>query len=345
MKELLNKIWNKVRAVSLYVWQKKRIRYSVLVVLAVVLYVVFRGGSSTAGVVTDTVKRQDLIRTVLATGQVSSTTDLNLSFTTSGVVSRVAVITGQKVKKGEVLATLDQKSAYANYTSARGALLAAKANLQKTIEGVSNEEIAVAQVALDNAKKDLEVTIAQQDTLVRNAHRALLNSGLAPVFVSGNTTSLAPTISGTYTSEKEGTYTLSVSTSGSFSVSGLSSGSGIVTTSYPQPLGKDGLFIEFPSGFNATTDGNNVWTISIPNTQASTYTTNFNAYNAALQTRASAISTAQAVVAADEAALAFKKRTARPVEVDAAQADVLSAEGKMQSAAAALEQDLIRKEF
>jgi multidrug efflux pump subunit AcrA (membrane-fusion protein) len=192
MKELLNKIWNKVRAVSLYVWQKKRIRYSVLVVLAVVLYVVFRGGSSTAGVVTDTVKRQDLIRTVLATGQVSSTTDLNLSFTTSGVVSRVAVITGQKVKKGEVLATLDQKSAYANYTSARGALLAAKANLQKTIEGVSNEEIAVAQVALDNAKKDLEVTIAQQDTLVRNAHRALLNSGLAPVFVSGNTTSLTP---------------------------------------------------------------------------------------------------------------------------------------------------------
>jgi HlyD family secretion protein len=79
-----------------------------------------------------------------------------------------------------------------------------------------------------------------------------------------------------------------------------------------------------------------------PNTQASTYTTNFNAYNAALQTRASAISTAQAVVAADEAALAFKKRTARPVEVDAAQADVLSAEGKMQSAAAALEDTTLR---
>jgi multidrug resistance efflux pump len=88
-------------------------------------------------------------------------------------VSRVAVATGQKVKKGDVLATLDQKSAYANYTSARGALLSAKANLQKTIEGVSNEEIAVAQVALDNAKKDLEITTLKQDTLVRNARRAL----------------------------------------------------------------------------------------------------------------------------------------------------------------------------
>lgn len=342
MKEFFKKIWNKIRTAGMYVWRKKRLRYPALILIVVVLYLVFRGGTSTAGVVTDTVKRQDLIRTVLATGQVSSTTDLNLSFTTSGVVSRVAVATGQKVKKGDVLATLDQKSAYANYTSARGALLSAKANLQKTIEGVSNEEIAVAQVALDNAKKDLEITTLQQDTLVRNARRALLNSGLALIPVVGNTTLLNPIVSGAYSGEVEGAYTLSFSSNRYFSVRGISTGSGIVTASYPQQFGNEGLFVEFPAGFSEAVNANDTWVVTIPNTQASTYTTNLNAYNASLQTRASAINSAQSIVSADEATLAFKKRTARPVEVDAAQADVLSAEGKMQSAAAILEDTTLR---
>lgn len=322
---------------------KKRIIWSVIILLVVlpIMYGIFKPKDNSANILTDTVKKQDIKYTVLATGQVVSETDLNLSFKTSGVVQSVKVKEGNKVKAGQVLASLDQKDQLASLTSARGILASAQANYNKVLSGASSEEISVSQVALDSAKSSLENTIKQQEVLVASAYSALLNSGLSAIASSGNTGSVTATVSGAYTGQDQGIYKITIYSTGNglrFQINGLETGDGKVDIT-PQPLGTKGLYIQFSSTSVPT---NNVWNISIPNTQSSTYVTYFNAYNSALETQRSALSTAQNAVASAQAALDLKKAQARPADLEAAQAQILSAQGQVLTAQSAYDNTMIK---
>jgi multidrug efflux pump subunit AcrA (membrane-fusion protein) len=204
MKSFLQSIRNFV-STKKYLLKKKRFWLVLVVVFLVIFFIVQPKGIDPKSVITDTVKRQKLEETVLATGQVTSTTDLALSFNSTGVVRSIKVKVGDKIKAGTILATLDQASAYATLQQARGGLLAAQARLRKLQEGATNEEIRVAELTLQSAVTDLENIKNQQDTLVANARRAYLNSALSAVGSPSNPSisTTAPTISGVYTNTKE----------------------------------------------------------------------------------------------------------------------------------------------
>ena len=322
---------------------KKKIIWTVII-LVVVGFVIYKvkSGSNTAGnIQTDTVKKQDLKLTVLATGQVVSSTDLELSFKSTGVVSKINVKEGDKVKAGNVLATLDQNTQAANLTTARGSLAQAEANYQKVLAGPSGADIALAQVTLTNAQSTLVTTQKQQQVLVTNAYNTLLNSTLSATPSASNIDGATATVSGAYTGTEQGVYTVSVysGSSGSrFKYGGLENGEGIISTS-PQPLGTKGLFIQFSS---SNISSNDIWTISIPNTQSTTYVTNYNAYQSALQTQSAQVAAAQNSVASAQAALNLKTSQAQPADVAVAQAQILSAQGQVQAAQAALDNTIIR---
>lgn len=336
---------------------KKKIIWTVII-LAIVGFVVWRikSSSNPAGnIQTETVKKQNLKATVLATGQVVSGTDLQLSFRSGGVVAKVNVKEGQKVKANDILASLDQRDQLANATQAQGALAQARANYEKVLAGASNEDVAVAQravdsseVALNNAKSSLNNIKQQQQVQVSNAYSALLNSTPAAIANSSNLSSVTVAISGTYTGTDQGKYVISIFSTGSgpkFTVSGLETGNGDVKT-VGQPIGSRGLFISF-SNENITSSDS--WTISIPNTQAVNYVTNYNTYQASLQTQKSAVDTAQSAVdsaqvnlAQVQASLDLKRAQARPADIDAAKASILSAQGQVQAAQANLENTIVR---
>jgi HlyD family secretion protein len=334
---------------------KKRIIIGSIIALVVIVGAVFsRGGNDVSNILTEKVKKTDLKQTVLATGQVTSTTDLSLSFKGSGVVDKVFVKVGDTVKNGSILAQLQQRDQSASLISARGALASANANYQRVLEGASSEEVIVSQravdsalVTLENAKNNLAKVKSQQETAVKNAYLALLNSTNAAIPNSGNLSGMTPTISGTYNGSAKGSYVLSVS-SGRYYVNGLESSSGTLSTSLTV-LGTKGLYFQFSSITPALYSGNDSWTIEIPNTQASNYVTNLNIYNAALETQSSSVSTAESTVSASMssydqaiAALNLKKAQARPADVSAARAQILSAQGQVASASAALENTIIR---
>lgn len=340
MKEKITTLWNEFIQKTTPFFSKKRNIALTVFALIVIIVVVFRGGSK-EDVVTDTVKKQTLAQTVLATGQVTSATDLNLSFTTSGVIKNIRVSVGQKVRKGDILANLEQGTELGTLTSARGALLAAQARYQKILDGASSEEIALAEVALKNAETDLENVKKQQDNLVQNAYRALLSNDLQAVSVSSSSSSTAPVISGTYTGSNEGTYIIngySTGSGGYFSLSGtIESGTGVMSTSNPTPLGTKGLYVQFDS-VNVSTQ----WEVKIPNTKSATYVTYYNAYQSALETKTRTISSAESLVDQRKAELALKKAAARRPDLDLAQADVLSAQGQYQNAQAMFEKTVLR---
>lgn len=290
------------------------------------------------------VKNDNLVSTIRSTGQVTSVTDLSLGFKSSGVVRSVVVKVGDVVRKGSILATLDNQDELGSLLQAQAAQKLAEANYQKTLEGATSEELQVSLASLNNAKIDLENTKKQQAVLVENARRTLLSSDLVATPTTTTTQSIQnPIISGTYTGTTEGSYKLSIYQTGSgsyYSVSGLGTYSGAFSSSAPSPLGLEGLYVQAPVGF--TLGSNNVWTIEVPNKQSSSYVTNYNLYQNALANQTATTQSAQALVDQREAEYNLKKAQARPADLDAKEAEVLSAKGRVQSAAAMYENTIIR---
>lgn len=322
-------------------WQAQSLRrkiFYVALLAVVVLIVISKVKNSTEGVIIETVKRMDLVQSVSASGSVVSTTDLSLGFEQSKVVSTVAVVVGQKVTKGTILATLSNWNERAAVSSARGALLVAQAKYKKVLEGASNEEITVARVAFENAQKELASITKVQNGLVENARRKLNSDGL--VAQTAAITSSTPTISGTYTGT-EGLYRLTLYPSGDgsyVSFEGIESGTARASTTTAQALGTKGLSILFSNGVGQPA----TWTVLIPNTTGSNYVANLNAYEAAKDARDAAIATAQSAVATAEAQLALKRATARQADIDAALAEVVTAQAGLDQATANLEQTILR---
>ena len=258
---------------------------------------------------------------------------LTLGFLSAGRIKSVLVKVGDNVKSGQVLARLDAGNAEGALTEAKAAYSLAEANYQKVINGATGSSIDVAKAAVNTARVNLEQAKKQQDLLVSNARATLLNSTPEAVPTSGTSDYTAPTISGNYNLGQEGVININTYYTGNglnFTVSGLTTGNGVVTNTTPQPIGDSGLYIKFPSTSNNVTS----WTISIPNKKASNYLTNLNAYQAALKTQQSALSSSQSVVDQRNAELAVKKSSARSADIDLAKADIISAEGQMQSAEA-----------
>ncbi len=130
---------------------------AVLIIIIIAGYFVFSNKKSNTSIQTGFAKEQNLQETVLSTGQVVSGTDLSLSFQGSGVARKISVGEGDKVYQGQLLASLDQSSALATLASAHGALAQAQANYSKLLSGPSagdiqalKDAVIVAQTNLDN---------------------------------------------------------------------------------------------------------------------------------------------------------------------------------------------------
>lgn len=259
--------------------------------------------------------KTDLKSTILATGQVASVTDLSLSFPIAGVVDTLPISVGDKIVKGQILATLVNRSQYA-------ALADAKANYQKVIDGSSDAQVAVAQAAVDAASANLDAVTKTQDTLLANAQSALLNVDLSPILTSG-VTGVTPIISGAYTGTKPGSYVIKLYATGSggyIAYSGIENGSVTLSNTGPVEIGSSGLYIQMPANYSNI--NNNVWTINLPNTQSVNYLTASNAYQNAQKTHDSAITAAQANLIQAQANLALTKSGATNADIAVAQAKV-----------------------
>jgi RND family efflux transporter MFP subunit len=339
MKSKIKNILQKIK--NLWTGASTRRKVFYVIVLAIIVLIVVKSGGNDTGSVVETVKKQTITRTVVASGKVVSSTDLSLGFEVSDVVRSINVSVGDKVRKGAIIATLNSGEERAAVTSAKGALLSTEARYKKVLDGSSNEEIALAQVNLDNAKKDLESVQKTQDALVDNAKRKLLSDSLVAEPINTSYSSSTPSISGTYNGQ-EGVYDISISSAGSdfINFAGIETGTAKLSTTTAQPFGTKGLYIIFPSGSNSNQGGG--WKVSIPNTTSVNYVTNLNAYNLAINTRDSAVSSAEALVAQRQAELNLKRATARQPDVDSALADVITAGAGVESANARLEKKILR---
>jgi multidrug efflux pump subunit AcrA (membrane-fusion protein) len=176
-----------------------------------------------------------------------------MAFVTSGAVERVFKQNGDYVSAGEKIVELDNSSLRADLAEAK----------------ISN-------------------SFNEQDLLVSNAYKKLLNDGLQAYLVSGGDGTLSAEVSGSYESLEEGYYDLKAYASSadsgfSLNISGLEDATTPISFKNAVPVGKRGLFIKFndaDTSYIGTT-----WRIEIPNKRSSNYISNLNAYESAKKNR------------------------------------------------------------
>jgi len=168
---------------------------AILVVVIIAGYFIFGKKNNAGSIQTGFAAKQNLEATVLATGQVVSGTDLDLSFQGSGITRRVLVKEGDKVIQGQLLAALDQSSALAALTTVKGALAQAQANYDKLLAGATQQNIQVYKDSALVAEQDLKTA--------NNSSLNYLNDAYTKIY---NAYTTATTIQNTYfsTSDQQG---------------------------------------------------------------------------------------------------------------------------------------------
>jgi HlyD family secretion protein len=123
----------------------------VVVVAGLVALFIYRQNAGYTKVLTAKLVKQDLSTVVSGTGQIEAKTYVNLGATAMGRVTHFAVKEGDRVHKGETVATIEHVQQEANVVGQQAAIAAAKTDIASYIAA---EKTAEANV--DHARADLE---------------------------------------------------------------------------------------------------------------------------------------------------------------------------------------------
>jgi HlyD family secretion protein len=124
---------------------------AVVVVAGIVVLTIVRAQAGYTKVFTGKVVRQDLVSTVSGTGQIKPKTYVNLGATAFGRITHLFVKEGEKVHKGEEVASIENVQQGANVEGQKAAIAAAQTDIAADIAAEKTQ-----QANIDHAKADLE---------------------------------------------------------------------------------------------------------------------------------------------------------------------------------------------
>jgi len=99
------------------------------------------------------VEKGDLARSVVATGKVQPLTKVEIKSKASGIVERLHVEYGDRVKEGQVLAELDREQLEARVREAKANLLAAEAAWEKNKIAAEGPDLPFLKSSLERARR------------------------------------------------------------------------------------------------------------------------------------------------------------------------------------------------
>jgi HlyD family secretion protein len=123
----------------------------ILAVAAIVAFTVIRAQSGYTKVITGKAVRKDLVATVSGTGQIKPKTYVNLGATAFGRITHLYVKEGDKVRKGEEVASIENVQQGANVEGQKASIAAAETDIAADVAAEKTQEANV-----EHAKADLE---------------------------------------------------------------------------------------------------------------------------------------------------------------------------------------------
>ena len=151
---------------------------SLIVVVAIICagyygYNKFYGAKVKVSYVTSAVVRGTLSTSVTGSGQISASSQVDLKPKVSGEITKVAVVNGQQVKKGNVIAQIDAADAYKTVRDALANLQSAQLSMDKLKRAATNDEILQAENSLASAQTTLDKLKLSQPTDYQTAQNNL----------------------------------------------------------------------------------------------------------------------------------------------------------------------------
>ncbi len=137
------------------------IALAVLVAAGLVTFMVIKQQSGYTKVLTATLARQDLTTVVSGTGQIKPKTYVNVGATAMGRVTHLYVKEGDRVTKGETVATIENVQQEATVNGQEAAIAAAKTDIASYIAAEKTAEANVEHAQADLEQKKLDWDRAQ----------------------------------------------------------------------------------------------------------------------------------------------------------------------------------------
>lgn len=129
---------------------------AVLVLGGVVVLTVVRAQGAYTKVLMGTVTRQNLVSVVSATGQIKPKTYVNVGANALGRVTHLYAREGDKVHKGEILATIENEQQRANVLGQEAAIAAAATDINADLAAERTQQAAVQHAEADLQQKRLD---------------------------------------------------------------------------------------------------------------------------------------------------------------------------------------------
>lgn len=275
--------------------RKLYITITIIVIVLVTIMLIKVSHQKAPELITSTAETGSVRQLVSVSGIAKAKQIANLTFPTSGIIQEILVEVGDEVKAGDVLATMDTQTLYADRQEAVAALAGAIANRDELLAGPTESARASTAEIVTSKQIALNTTKDNETQKIINAYRTLLSTDLIIYSKDPSEKAVPPTLTGTYTCNQEGMYKLEAYSSSaesgySYRLSGIEDGTYEASTLQPTPLGNCGLKIKFAadSSYNRS-----VWYIDVPNTKSSSYINNLNNYNLAKIQAENAISLAE----------------------------------------------------
>lgn len=134
---------------------------AVVVLGAIVGFTVVRAQSGYTKVLMGTVSRENLVSVVSATGQITPKTYINVGANAMGRVTHFYVNEGDHVKRGQIVATIENVQQQANVAAQQATISAARTDINSFIAAENTAEANVAHAKADLEQKKLDYQRAQ----------------------------------------------------------------------------------------------------------------------------------------------------------------------------------------
>jgi len=136
---------------------------TIIVVLLGVGYGIYQSRSNAAATTktnTIAVVKGNLVTTISGSSNIAAKSSVSLVFQSSGVIKDVLVTEGEKVAKGQILATLDGRDLQYSLDGAKAALDSAKAKLAQLTSGTGRDQRprTVGRIAVTVCGQDIDPT-------------------------------------------------------------------------------------------------------------------------------------------------------------------------------------------
>ncbi|MEI6238185.1 MAG: efflux RND transporter periplasmic adaptor subunit [bacterium] len=166
---------NKFKKTGAWMKNHKVASAFIIIVGVAVIYFAYsylKGGSTVTTYQTAKVRKGNIILSITGTGQVEANNQVDLKTQgAGGTITSVNVTQGQMVEKDQVLAVINDKSAYLSLAQAKISLESAKASYQKLMTGATTEDVQISKASVDSAKATLESTARDSYFKVEDAIR------------------------------------------------------------------------------------------------------------------------------------------------------------------------------